>query len=77
MTQALRDKQAGLLLDEPLIFERSAPGRLGSDAGAAGGATIYKKSFVDLRSVNSQWAVLSSISPKSTGILITIGGSLT
>ncbi|MGH7789300.1 MAG: aminomethyl-transferring glycine dehydrogenase subunit GcvPB [Candidatus Binatia bacterium] len=31
MSQALRDKQAGLLLDEGLIFERSSPGRIGAD----------------------------------------------
>ena len=34
MTSALRDKNAGLLLDEPLIFERSRPGRMGIDIDA-------------------------------------------
>ncbi len=33
MTGSRGGKQAGLLLDEPLIFERSRPGRLGSDGG--------------------------------------------
>jgi len=33
----LRDKQAGLLLDEALIFERSAPGRIGADVAAETG----------------------------------------
>jgi len=32
MAGSIRDKQAGLLLDEPLIFERSVAGREGSDA---------------------------------------------
>ena len=31
MSGARRDKQAGLLLDESLIFERSSPGRCGVD----------------------------------------------
>lgn len=35
MSRPQRDKQAGLLLDEPLIFERSRPGRVGIDV--AGG----------------------------------------
>ncbi len=35
---APRDKQAGLLLDEPLLFERSAPGRVGMDVPDADGA---------------------------------------
>ncbi len=34
----LRDKQAGLLLDEPLIFERSAAGRCGIDLADEPGA---------------------------------------
>ncbi|HSP99248.1 MAG TPA: aminomethyl-transferring glycine dehydrogenase subunit GcvPB, partial [Candidatus Dormibacteraeota bacterium] len=31
MSDRLREKQAGLLLDERLIFERSSPGRLGAE----------------------------------------------
>jgi glycine dehydrogenase subunit 2 len=34
MTAGLRDKHVGLLLDEPLLFERSAPGRRGADLPA-------------------------------------------
>jgi glycine dehydrogenase subunit 2 len=34
MDARLMAKQAGLLLDEPLIFERSRPGRVGAEAGA-------------------------------------------
>ncbi len=32
MSDSMRDKQAGLLLDEPLIFERSRSGQMGFDA---------------------------------------------
>jgi len=38
MSGARRDKQAGLLLDESLIFEHSSPGRLGVDLPDEGGA---------------------------------------
>ena len=34
----LRDKQAGLLLDEPLLFEHGAPGRQGADVDQETGA---------------------------------------
>ncbi len=37
MSDGLRDKQAGLLLDEPLIFERSRPGQVGVDFAADDG----------------------------------------
>jgi glycine dehydrogenase subunit 2 len=37
MSRPPREKQAGLLLDEPLIFERSRPGRCGADVPDAGG----------------------------------------